>query len=130
MVLLDSFFVRYALCQSQRFFRQVTLLSRELLKTAKIKRSRIVPQMFPELPSYFARFAINSYLSATCRCRVNRSPSSLETFPSSLHHGDMHPRRFAILLLLASLAFGDIVEDVRTSLAQRNFTGADSELQA
>jgi hypothetical protein len=40
--------VRYALCQSQEFFRQVTLLSRELLKTAKIKRSRIVPHMFLE----------------------------------------------------------------------------------
>jgi hypothetical protein len=39
-------FVRYALCPSQKSFRQVTLLSRELLKTAKIKRSRIVPQIF------------------------------------------------------------------------------------
>jgi hypothetical protein len=53
MVLLDSFCVRYALCQSQNFFRQVTLLSRELLKTAKVKRSRIVPQMFSELPKLF-----------------------------------------------------------------------------
>jgi hypothetical protein len=34
MVLLDSFFLRYALCQSQNFFRQVTL-SRELLKNCK-----------------------------------------------------------------------------------------------
>jgi thiol-disulfide isomerase/thioredoxin len=35
----------------------------------------------------------------------------------------------AILLLLSSLAFADIVEDVRTALAQKNFTAADSELQ-
>ena len=35
MMLLDSFFVRCALCPSQNFCTQVTLLSRELLKTAK-----------------------------------------------------------------------------------------------
>jgi thiol-disulfide isomerase/thioredoxin len=38
-------------------------------------------------------------------------------------------RRFAILLLLCSFAFADIVDDVRTALAQRNFTAADSQLQ-
>ena len=42
----------------------------------------------------------------------------------------MRLRRFAILLLLSSLAFGDIVQDVRTALAQRNFAAADSQLQA
>jgi len=41
----------------------------------------------------------------------------------------MRLRYFAILLLLSSLAFADIVEDVRTALAQRNFTAADSALQ-
>ena len=41
----------------------------------------------------------------------------------------MRLRYFAILLLLSSLAFGDIVEDVRTALAQRNFAAADSALQ-
>ncbi len=41
----------------------------------------------------------------------------------------MHLRRFAILLLLSSLASAGIIEDVRTVLAQRNFTAADSELQ-
>jgi thiol-disulfide isomerase/thioredoxin len=38
-------------------------------------------------------------------------------------------RRFAILLLLSSLCFADIVDDVRTALAQRNFAAADSQLQ-
>jgi thiol-disulfide isomerase/thioredoxin len=41
----------------------------------------------------------------------------------------MSLRHFTILLLLSSLAFADIVEDVRTALAQRNFSLADSELQ-
>ncbi|MGA8736277.1 MAG: TlpA disulfide reductase family protein [Terriglobales bacterium] len=47
-----------------------------------------------------------------------------------LHHEEMRLRHFAILLLLSSLAFADIVEDVRTALAQRNFVAADSQLQA
>jgi thiol-disulfide isomerase/thioredoxin len=42
----------------------------------------------------------------------------------------MRLRCFAILLLLSSFAFADIVEDVRTALAQRNFPVADSQLQA
>ena len=37
--------------------------------------------------------------------------------------------RFAILLLLSSLVFADIVNDVRTALAQRNSAAADSQLQ-
>jgi thiol-disulfide isomerase/thioredoxin len=41
----------------------------------------------------------------------------------------MHLRRFAILLLLSSLASAGIIEDVRTALAKRNFAAADSELQ-
>jgi len=41
----------------------------------------------------------------------------------------MRLRRFAILLLLSSLAFADIIDDVRTALAQRNFAAADSQLQ-
>ncbi len=38
-------------------------------------------------------------------------------------------RRFAILLLLSSFAFADIVDDVRTALAQRDFAAADAQLQ-
>jgi thiol-disulfide isomerase/thioredoxin len=41
----------------------------------------------------------------------------------------MRLRSFAILLLLSSLAFADIVEDVRAALARRNFSAADSQLQ-
>jgi thiol-disulfide isomerase/thioredoxin len=37
-------------------------------------------------------------------------------------------RRLAIVLLLSSTAFAGIVEDVRSSLAQNNFTSAESEL--
>ena len=55
---------------------------------------------------------------------------SLETFSTSLHHGDMRLRCFAVLLLLTSFAFADVVEDVRTALAQKNFAAADSALQA
>lgn len=51
----------------------------------------------------------------------------LETFPGSLHHGCM--RLLAILIMLSSLAFADIVDDVRTALAQRNSAAANSELQ-
>ena len=64
------------------------------------------------------------------RLRGMLDGAQLETFPTSLHHGDMRLRSFAILLLLSSLAFADIVEDVRTALAQRNFAAADSQLQA
>jgi thiol-disulfide isomerase/thioredoxin len=53
----------------------------------------------------------------------------LETFPTSLHYGDMRLSRLAVLLMLSSLAFADIVEDVRTALAQKNFTAADTALQ-
>ena len=42
----------------------------------------------------------------------------------------MRLRLLPILLVLSSLASADIVEDVRTALAQRNFTAADSDLQA
>jgi thiol-disulfide isomerase/thioredoxin len=41
----------------------------------------------------------------------------------------MRFRLFAILLLLSSLAFSDIVEDVRVALAHRNFAAASSQLQ-
>ena len=55
--------------------------------------------------------------------------SPLETFATSRHHGDMRFRYLAILLVVSSLAFADIVEDVRTALVQRNFALADSELK-
>ena len=42
----------------------------------------------------------------------------------------MRLRSFLILLLLSAVAFADIVEDVRTALAQRNFAAADSQLQS
>jgi len=41
----------------------------------------------------------------------------------------MRLRHLAILLLLSSPAFADIIEDVRTALTQRNFTAADAALQ-
>ena len=54
----------------------------------------------------------------------------VETFTDSLHHEGMRLIvRFAILILLSSLAFADIVNDVRTALAQRNSAAAASELQ-
>ena len=39
-------------------------------------------------------------------------------------------RRFGILLLLTSSAFAGIIEDVQQSLAQSNFTAAESELKS
>ena len=41
----------------------------------------------------------------------------------------MRLRCLSILLVLSSLAFADIVEDVQAALAQRNFAAADSQLQ-
>jgi thiol-disulfide isomerase/thioredoxin len=38
--------------------------------------------------------------------------------------------RIALILLLSSLAFGGIIEDVRGAIAQNNFSAASSELQA
>jgi len=55
--------------------------------------------------------------------------SRVETFGTSRHHGEMRFRLFAILFLLSSFAFADIVEDVRVALAHRNFAAADSQLQ-
>ncbi|HWO27431.1 MAG TPA: hypothetical protein VNO32_01390, partial [Candidatus Acidoferrum sp.] len=37
--------------------------------------------------------------------------------------------RVAILLLLSSFASADIIDDVRSALAQRNSAAADSQLQ-
>jgi thiol-disulfide isomerase/thioredoxin len=54
---------------------------------------------------------------------------ALESFPATLHHGDMRLLHFTIVLLLSSLAFADVIDDVRTALAQRNFTAADASLQ-
>jgi thiol-disulfide isomerase/thioredoxin len=56
--------------------------------------------------------------------------AQVETFSTSRHHGDMLLRSLAILLLLSSVAFADIVEDVRAALADKNFAAADSALQA
>jgi thiol-disulfide isomerase/thioredoxin len=56
--------------------------------------------------------------------------AQVETFSTSRHHGDMRLRSLAILLLLSSVAFADIVEDVRAALADKNFAAADSALQA
>jgi len=55
--------------------------------------------------------------------------SALETFLTSLHHGGMPRLRVAILLLLSSFASADIIDDVRSALAQRNSAAADSQLQ-
>lgn len=41
----------------------------------------------------------------------------------------MRLRHLAILLLLSSFAFADIIDNVRAALAQRNFAAADAELQ-
>jgi hypothetical protein len=53
MVLLDSFFLRYALCQSQNFFRQVTLVSRELLKNCKDQTQQDCNSDVPEIAKLF-----------------------------------------------------------------------------
>jgi thiol-disulfide isomerase/thioredoxin len=41
----------------------------------------------------------------------------------------MVPRLLVVLVFLSSLSFADIVDDVRSSLAQNNFNAADTELQ-
>jgi len=85
-------FVRYALCPSQNFFRQVTLLSRELLKTAKIKRSRIVPHISPKLPRHSTIYRINVYVSII----YHRHPrSSLPRRLANTRTGAFRVRRLA-----------------------------------
>ncbi|MGA7382721.1 MAG: thioredoxin fold domain-containing protein [Terriglobales bacterium] len=44
-------------------------------------------------------------------------------------HSQMTVRRFAILLLLSSFSLADLTTDVRTALAQGNFTAATTELE-
>ena len=41
----------------------------------------------------------------------------------------MVPRLLVVLVFLSSLSFADIIDDVRSSLAQNNLTAADAELQ-
>jgi thiol-disulfide isomerase/thioredoxin len=41
----------------------------------------------------------------------------------------MVPRLLVVLVFLSSLSFADIIDDVRSLLAQENFTAADTELQ-
>jgi hypothetical protein len=53
MVLLSIPFVRCALCQSQNFFRQVTLLSRELLKNCKDQTQQDCTSAIPEIAKVF-----------------------------------------------------------------------------
>ena len=38
--------------------------------------------------------------------------------------------RFGFFLMLSSLAFGGIIQDIRGAIAQNNFSAADSELQS
>ena len=46
-------FLRYALCQSQNFFRQVTLVSRELLKNCKGQTQQDCNSDVPEIAKLF-----------------------------------------------------------------------------
>jgi hypothetical protein len=52
-VTLDSLFVGCALCQWQNFFRQVTLLSRELLKNCKDQTQQDCTSGIPEIAKVF-----------------------------------------------------------------------------
>jgi thiol-disulfide isomerase/thioredoxin len=129
MVLLDSFLVRYALCQSQNFFRQVTLLSRELLKNCKDQTQQDCTSDVREIAKVFRNPRDNHSVISRLRLGCLQVTFALETFQRCLHHGTMRLRYLVIPLLLSSLAFADIVEDVRTALAQKNFAASDSELQ-
>jgi len=86
--------------------------------------------MFSKLPSYSVASWATHYVSMGYELSDQSEHAPLESFLTSLHHGGMRVRCFAVFLLLSSLAFADIVEDVRTALVQRNFAAADSALQA
>jgi thiol-disulfide isomerase/thioredoxin len=86
--------------------------------------------MFSKLPSYSVASWATHYVSMGYELSDQSERAPLESFLTSLHHGGMRVRCFAVFLLLSSLAFADIVEDVRTALVQRNFAAADSALQA
>jgi len=60
-MLLDSFLVRYALGPSQNFCRQVTLLSRELLKTAKNCKGQTQPNCTSDVPEIAKTFRLLRY---------------------------------------------------------------------
>jgi hypothetical protein len=63
MMLLDSFFVRYALWSMAELLQAghaaVAGVAEKLQRTAKIKRSRIVPHMSPKLPRHFTETNIS-----------------------------------------------------------------------
>jgi thiol-disulfide isomerase/thioredoxin len=85
--------------------------------------------MLPGWANYFTVTFVSAYLLMLCKHYSGRTGPVLETFATSRHHGGMRLSRLAILLLLSSFAFADIVEEVRTALAQKNFTAADTSLQ-
>jgi len=53
---------------------------------------------------------------------------SLASFGQTNHHKNMHPRILLACILLVSSAWAGIVENVRTALAQNNFSAAESAL--
>jgi thiol-disulfide isomerase/thioredoxin len=61
---------------------------------------------------------------------VSRLPSKFATSFGKTHDGDMRFRAFLIVLTLSVSAWAGIIEDVRLSLAQNNFSAAESELDA
>jgi len=65
-----------------------------------------------------------------CTRRELRTEHSelLDTFPISRHHNFMLRRIFLIFLVLSTFAYADIVDDVRSALAQNNFTAANAAL--
>jgi thiol-disulfide isomerase/thioredoxin len=123
-------FLRCALCQSQNFFRQVTLVSRELLKNCKDQTQQDCTPDVSAIAKTFHRPRRKMLFINVLRILPGRTRALLETLATPLHLEHMRFRYFAILLLFSSLGFADIVEDVRTDLAHRDFAAADSQLQA
>ena len=56
-------------------------------------------------------------------------PSRLATSGNPRHHDGMR-RQIAVLLILTATSFGGIVDDVRQSLAEANFSSAESQLKS
>ncbi len=62
-------------------------------------------------------------------CLCPHFTQAVKLSPAPSVHNHMTVRRFAILLLLSSFSLAGITTDVRTALAQGNFTAATTELE-
>jgi hypothetical protein len=72
-------------------------VAEKLQRTAKIKRSRIVPQMFLKLPRHFTVGSINVYASISYKYSSTRQPGLPLEKHLYLRRGSIEERRLAVI---------------------------------